>query len=59
MDVYAGTDPSAQRNGTPERQMLCKIAESFLASAILAFPAPPRLAIASAQSLSGDDRLTR
>ena len=41
---------SDQRNGCPERQMLCRITESFLANATRALPAPDRLAIACAQS---------
>jgi hypothetical protein len=41
---------SDQRNGSPERQTLCKITESFLASATRALPLPDRLAIARAQS---------
>jgi hypothetical protein len=41
---------SDQRNGCPERQILCMITESFLASAARALPAPDRLAIACAQS---------
>ena len=38
---------SDQRNGSPERQTLCKITESFLASATRALPLPDRLAIAA------------
>ena len=41
---------SDQRNGCPERQTLCRITESFLASATRALPFPDRLAIARAQS---------
>jgi hypothetical protein len=37
---------SDQRNGSPERHMLCRITESFRASATRALPAPDRLAIA-------------
>ena len=44
MNVHADAGVSAQRNGTPERQMLCKITESFLARAIRALLAPLRLA---------------
>jgi hypothetical protein len=40
------TGCSDQRNGSPERHMLCKITESFRASATRALPAPDRLAIA-------------
>jgi hypothetical protein len=50
---------SDQRNGCPERQTLCKITESFLASATRALPAPDRLAIACAQSFKLVALLTR
>src|ERR1700741_3934891 len=46
----AGFACSGQRNRCPERQMLCRITESFLASATRALPLPDRLAIACAQS---------
>jgi hypothetical protein len=39
--------------------MLCKMTDSFRANAIRAFPAPDRLAIASAQSFRPDARFTR
>ena len=48
-----------QRNGWPERQMLCKIVQSFLASATRALPIPDRLAIAWAQSFNAEAFLTR
>jgi hypothetical protein len=48
---------SDQRNGCPERQMLCRITESFLASATRALPAPDRLAIACAQSFNPTKRV--
>ena len=48
-----------QRNGSPERQTLCKITESFLASATRALPLPDRLAIARAQSFKREALLTR
>ena len=48
-----------QRNGSPERQMLCRIVQSFLASATRALPIPDRLASASAQSFSPEAFLTR
>jgi hypothetical protein len=54
--VIAG---SAQRNGFPERQTLCRMTESFLASATRALPMPDRLAIASAQSFNSEAFLTR
>ena len=47
---HAALPCSDQRNGFPERQTLCKITESFLASATRALPLPDRLAIADAQS---------
>ena len=50
---------SDQRNGSPERQTLCKITESFLASATRALPLPDRLAIARAQSFKREALLTR
>ena len=48
-----------RRNGSPERQMLCMIIESFRASATRALPAPDRLAIACAHSFKPHGRLTR
>src|ERR1700730_14578349 len=50
---------SDQRNGSPERQTLCKITESFLDSATRALPLPDRLAIARAQSFKLEALLTR
>jgi hypothetical protein len=50
---------SDRRNGCPERQALCKITESFLASATRALPLPDRLAIARAQSFKREALLTR
>jgi hypothetical protein len=41
-----------QRNGSPERQMLWRIVQSFLASATRALPIPERFAIAWAQSFN-------
>src|ERR1700692_464207 len=39
-----------QLNVSPDRQMLCKMTDSFRANAMRALPAPDRFAIASAQS---------
>jgi hypothetical protein len=58
----AGQAPAGcadQRNGWPERQMLCKIVQSFLASATRALPIPDRLAIACAQSFRPEAFFTR
>ena len=41
---------SDQRNGFPERQTLCRMTASFLASATRALPTPDRLAIAGVLS---------
>ena len=41
----APTGCSDQRNGSPERQMLCRITASFLASAMRALPTPDRFAM--------------
>ena len=51
MNVHADAGVSAQRNGTPERQMLCKITESFLASAIAVKHLDVRACIAGQQCL--------
>ncbi len=48
-----------QRNGWPERQMRCRIVQSFLASATRALPIPDRLAIAWAQSFRPEAFFTR
>jgi hypothetical protein len=48
-----------QRNGSPERYMLCRMTESFRANATRALAAPERLAIASAQSFRPEARFTR
>ena len=50
---------SDQRNGCPERQTLCRITESFLASATRALPLPDRLAMACAQSFKLEALLSR
>ena len=43
---YALAGCSGQRNGSPDRQMLCRTTDSFRASATRALPGPDRLAIA-------------
>jgi hypothetical protein len=55
----AAADCANQQNGWPERQMLCKIVQSFLASATRALPSPDRLAIACAQSFRPEAFFTR
>src|SRR3974377_1692328 len=55
----AAAEPSDQRDGVPERQMLCRMTPSFLASATRALPMPDRLAIAEAQSFSVEGFLSR
>ena len=62
LPVCAGQVPAGsadQRNGWPERQMLCRIVQSFLASATRALPIPDRLAIAWAQSFRPEAFFTR
>jgi hypothetical protein len=48
--------PADQRNGSPDRQMLCKMTESFRASATRALSGPARWAIARAHSFSCEAR---
>ena len=55
----AAASSADQRNGWPERQMLCRIVQSFLASATRALPIPDRLAIAWAQSFRPEAFFTR
>src|SRR4051794_18203606 len=55
----APTGCADQRNGSPERQMLCRIVQSFLARATRALPIPDRLAIACAQSFRPGAFFTR
>ena len=64
MDLYelwsqAAFACSGQRNGCPERQTLCKITESFLATATRALPLPDRLAMACPQSFKLEAFLSR
>ena len=49
----------AQRNGSPDRQTLCRITDSLRANATRALPGPERRSIASAQSFRCSDRFTR
>ena len=57
--VHVASVGDAQRNGSPERQMLWRITVSLRANATRALPEPDRRAIASAHSLSLEPRLTR
>ena len=50
--VHVSSVGDAQRNGSPERQMLWRITVSLRANATRALPEPDRRAIASAHSLS-------
>ena len=50
---------AAQRNGSPDRQTLCRITESLRAKATRALPEPERRSIAAAQSFRCSDRFTR
>ena len=50
---------SDQRNGCPERQTLCKITESFLATATRALPLPDRLARSNLEPNPGIDGWSR
>ena len=57
--AQASTACSDQRNGSPDRQMLCRITDSLRASATRALAMPERFAMASAQSFKRDARFTR
>ena len=57
-DQAAATD-LFQLKGSPDRHTLCRMTDSLRASAVRALPGPHRLAIASAQSLRREARLTR
>jgi len=46
---YAAMAGSAQRNGSPDRQTLCRMTDSLRAKATRALPEPERRPIASAQ----------
>ena len=56
---YAAMAGSAQRNGSPDRQTLCRMTDSLRAKATRALPEPERRSIAWAQSFRGSDRFTR
>src|SRR3954467_2510070 len=56
---YAAMAGVAQRNGTPDRQTLCRITDSLRAKATRALPEPERRSIASAQSFRCSGRFTR
>ena len=56
---YAAAVCGAQRNGSPDRQTLCRITDSLRAKATRALPEPERRPIASAQSFRYRDRFTR
>jgi len=56
---YAAVAFGAQRNGSPDRQTLCRITDSLRAKATRALPGPERRSIASAQSFRCSDRFTR
>src|SRR5215471_12621900 len=58
VDCYA-VACGVQRNGSPDRQTLCRITDSLRAKATLALPAPERRSIAAAQSFRCSGRLTR
>jgi hypothetical protein len=45
---YAAMAGAAQRNGSPDRQTLCRITDSLRAKATRALPEPERRSIASA-----------
>src|SRR5215211_4062502 len=59
IDDYAAMAGSAQRNGSPDRQTLCRMTDSLRAKATRALPEPERRSIASAQSFRCSDRFTR
>ncbi len=56
---YAVSATGSQRNGSPDRHTLCRITDSFRASATRALPGPARSAIARAQSFRCSARFTR
>src|SRR3954468_13713043 len=56
---YAAMAGAAQRNGSPDRQTLCRITDSLRAQATRALPEPERRSIASAQSFRCSGRFTR
>ena len=56
---YAAVAFGAQRNGSPDRQTLCRITDSLRAKATRALPGPERRSIASAQSFGCSGRFAR
>jgi hypothetical protein len=56
---YAALAGAAQRNGSPDRQTLCRMTDSLRAKATRALPEPERRSIASAQSFRCSGRFTR
>lgn len=56
---YAAMVCGVQRNGSLDRQTLCRMTDNLRAKAIRALPGPERCSIAAAQSFRCDDRLTR
>ena len=56
---YAAITGADQRNGSPDRQTLCRITDNLRAKATRALPEPERRSIASAQSFRCSDRFTR
>jgi hypothetical protein len=56
---YAAMVCGAQRNGSPDRQTLCRITDNLRAKATRALPGPERRSMAAAQSFRCSDRLTR
>src|SRR3954471_4605980 len=56
---YAAMTGSAQRNGSPDRQTLCRMTDSLRAKATRALPEPERRSIVSAQFFKCSGRFTR
>ena len=56
---YARMVSGAQRNGSPDRQTLCRMTDSLRAKATRALPGPERCPIATAQSFKWSGRLIR
>ena len=59
MTYAAALACGAQRNGSPDRQTLCRMTDSLRAKATRALPEPERRSIASAQSFRCSGRFTR
>jgi hypothetical protein len=56
---YAAIVCGVQRNGSPDRQTLCRITDNLRAKATRALPGPERCSMAAAQSFRCSDRLIR